>query len=78
MEAKIIQDEWEILKRFLPKDWEAKATGLGALTRKRKITNASTLLRLLLIHFADGKSLRTTTAYAEEVNLCSITFSYCT
>ncbi|MBF0466044.1 MAG: IS4 family transposase [Nitrospirae bacterium] len=72
MEAKIIQDEWEILKRFLPKDWEAKATGLGALTRKRKITNASTLLRLLLIHFADGKSLRTTTAYAEEVNLCSI------
>lgn len=72
METKILQDEWEILKRFLPEDWETKATELGALARKRKIANADTLLRVLLIHFADGKSLRTTAAYAEEVNLCSI------
>ncbi|MBF0316701.1 MAG: IS4 family transposase [Nitrospirae bacterium] len=68
----IIKDEWTVLKRFLPEGWDTKATDLGALARRRKITDADTLLRVLLIHLADGKSLRTTAAYAEEVNLCSI------
>lgn len=72
MAKKIIKDDWEILKKFLPTGWEEKATELGALVRKRKIKNADTLLRVLLIHLADGKSLRTTSAYANEVGLCNI------
>ena len=72
METKIIKDDWEILTKFLPIDWELKASELGALIRKRKISSASTLLRVLLIHLADGKSLRTTATYANEANLCDI------
>jgi hypothetical protein len=65
-------DDWEILLRFLPTGWETKATELGALVRKRKIDSAKALLRLLLIHLADGKSLRTTVAYGQEARICSI------
>ena len=72
MKSKLIEDEWEVLTKFFPKDWEAKAYELGALVRKRKIGSAETLLRVLLIHLADGKSLRATAAYAHEANLCDI------
>ena len=65
-------DDWEILLSFLPAGWAEKAIELGALARKRKIDSAETLLRLLLIHLADGKSLRTTAAYSHEVKLCDI------
>jgi hypothetical protein len=68
----INQEDWEILKRFLPQDWESKARELGALARKKKIKTADTLLRVLLIHLADGKSLRSTAAYAQESRLCEI------
>ena len=67
-----LQDDWEILLRFLPAGWETKATELGALVRRRKIDSPQTLLRLLLIHLADGKSLRTTAAYCQETKLCDI------
>lgn len=66
------QDDWEILLRFLPAGWEEKALELGALSRRRKIDSARTLLRVLMIHLASGMSLRTTTAYAHEAKLCSI------
>ena len=72
MNTKILQDDWDILKKFLPDQWEDKATEYNALVRKRKIKNADILLRTLLIHLADGKSLRTTSAYANEVGLCDI------
>jgi hypothetical protein len=65
-------DDWEILLSFLPAGWAQKAFELGALARKRKIVSPQTLLRLLLIHLADGKSLRTTAAFGHEVELCNI------
>lgn len=67
-----MHEDWDILMRFMPQGWIAKASQLGALVRKRKIDSAQTLLRVLLIHLADGKSLRTTAAYAHEANLCDI------
>ncbi|MCP4404292.1 MAG: IS4/IS5 family transposase [bacterium] len=73
MATKIMKDDWDILKKFLPVGWEKKATELGALRRKRKMKSAETLLRVLLIHLAEGKSLRTTSAYASEVGLCDLT-----
>lgn len=72
MKTTAIADDWEMLLRFLPENWAAKAAELGALVRKRKIPTADTLLRVLLIHLADGKSLRTTAAYAQEVGLCDV------
>lgn len=65
-------DEWSVLVKFLPLGWERKAQELGALTRRRKIKDPETLLRVLLIHLADGKSLRTTSAYAKQANLCDV------
>ena len=72
MNARPIEDDWNILKRFLPKDWTDQAIQLGALRRKRKIDSAEILLRVLLIHLAEGKSLRTTAAYAQEAGLCDV------
>jgi len=70
--TKGLTDEWEILKRFLPEGWEGKAKELKAVLRLRKIESAESILRVLLIHLADGKSLRTTSAYAKEAQLCDI------
>ena len=72
MKTSPFREDWEIVKRFLPYGWEDKATTLGALVRKRKILSADVLLRVLLIHLIDGKSLRTTAAYAREAGLCDI------
>lgn len=72
MKTTAIDEDWKIVLRFLPAHWAAKASELGALVRRRKISTAEILLRVLLIHLADGKSLRTTAAYAEEVGLCQV------
>jgi hypothetical protein len=72
MTTTAIDGDWKIMLRFLPAHWASKAAELGALARKRKIGSAEILLRVLLIHLADGKSLRTTAAYASEVGLCKI------
>jgi hypothetical protein len=66
------EENWEVLKRCLPEDWEGQAYQLGALKRKRKIPSAEALLRVLMLHLATGRSLRTTTAYAREAGICEI------
>lgn len=72
MSEQTIKEDWDLLMRFFPDGWIEKAYELGALVRKRKIESVQTLMRVLLIHLADGKSLRTTAAYAREANLCSL------
>lgn len=72
MREKKLNENWEILTSFFPKGWEEKAYEMNALKRKRKIESPEVLFRLLLIHFAEGKSLRTTAAYARESGLCDI------
>jgi len=72
MDTLALQDDWGYLKKFLPSGWETQATTLGALVRKKKFQNAETLLRVLLIHLIDGKSLRATSAYAKEAKLCDV------
>jgi hypothetical protein len=51
---------------FLPGDWEKGARVLGALRRCRRFSGARPLLRTLLIHLADGCSLRETAVRAEQ------------
>lgn len=72
MNTIILNEDWNMLTSFFPEGWEQKAYEMGALVRRRKIDSPSTLMRLLLIHLADGKSLRSTVAYAREANLCQI------
>jgi hypothetical protein len=56
--------DWEFLLTFLPVGWEEKAKELGALRRCRKVPNAAVLLRALLMHLAEGCSLRETAVRA--------------
>ncbi|MCX8038919.1 MAG: IS4/IS5 family transposase, partial [Candidatus Sumerlaeia bacterium] len=60
------------LASFLPDGWQAKARETGALRRCRKVPDAPTLLRVLLIHLAEGCSLRETAVRARQGNLVAL------
>jgi Transposase DDE domain len=66
-------DNWKVILRFLPDNWEQQAQTLGAIKRKREIPSAEVLLRLLLIHLADGCSLRETAVRACQSGLAKVT-----
>lgn len=68
-----VADDFEYILSFLPEGWEEKARELGALRRCRKVPDATTLLRVLLIHLADGCSLRETAMRAREGDLVDLT-----
>jgi hypothetical protein len=73
MEAlKYFNEDWKVLMSFLPQGWTVKARELGALTRTRNIKSVNVLLRILLIHLADGRSLRETSAIAKQGKLASV------
>ncbi len=74
MELKDItgQDNWEVLLTFFPESWQQKAKELGALHRCRKFADPESLVRTLLIHLADGCSLRETAVRASEGNIVCI------
>lgn len=58
------REDWETLISFLPEGWREKAKELGALRRLRNFKDSESLLRVLLIHFIDGCSLRETVVRA--------------
>lgn len=62
-------DDWPIICTFLPKGWQEMARSSGALRRARDIPNAESLLRLLLMHVANGYSLAETAARAGELGM---------
>lgn len=66
------QENWDVLLSFFPESWDRKAKELGALYRCRKFVDAQSLVRTLLIHLADGCSLRETAVRASEGNIASI------
>jgi hypothetical protein len=59
-------ENWPLLCQFLPAGWEEQARRSGALTRARGIAGAESLLRILLIHLANGHSLVETALRARE------------
>jgi hypothetical protein len=65
--------DWELLMRFLPEGWRDKARELGALRREgRKFASIEALLRTLLIHLAEGCSLKETSVRARLAGLADI------
>jgi hypothetical protein len=64
--------DFEFLLTFLPQGWEDKARELGALRRCRKIADARVLLRVLLIHLAEGCSLRETAVRVKHGGLVEV------
>lgn len=64
--------DWSVVMGMLPAGWQAKAVELGAVRRLRGFKSVEALLRVLLIHLADGCSLRTTAAIASEGGLADV------
>ena len=67
-----IGQDWEVVMQMLPAQWEAKATELGAVRRLRGFDSVGSLLRVLLIHLADGCSLRETAVRASAGGLAAV------
>src|ERR1700745_737020 len=67
-----VAEDWQIVLRVLPSGWQDKARELGALRRHREFSDAATLLRVLLIHLAEGCSLRETAVRAAEGQLVTV------
>lgn len=67
-----VAEDWQVVLRVLPLGWQKKARELGALRRYREFADAATLLRVLLIHLAEGCSLRETAVRAAEGRLVTV------
>lgn len=65
-------EDWEVVMTMLPARWEAKAAELGAVRRLRGFDSVASLLRVLLIHLADGCSLRETAVRASAGGLAAV------
>jgi hypothetical protein len=70
--SRMMLDDWQVIVRLLPADWEVMARQCGALRRGRGIRDAQTLLRILLIHLADGCSLVETALRAAQAGWCHV------
>jgi len=72
-EIRLLEENWKVITKLLPKNWEELAKTEGAITRRlRKFSSAENLLRTLFIHAAQGYSLRETVARAKMSNIASI------
>jgi len=67
-----VREDWEVVVRMLPEGWREKCKEVGALRRCRNIDDPETLLRVLMIHLADGCSLRETVVRASEGGLATL------
>jgi len=67
-----IGQDWDVVMQMLPAQWEAKAVELGAVRRLRGFGSVGSLLRVLLIHLADGCSLRETAVRASAGGLAAV------
>lgn len=68
----LLEEEWEYLTEFLPKDWREQARTTGALRRVRSVGSADCLLQLILMHTATGLSLRQTVVRAREQSIADL------
>ena len=67
-----LSEDYKVLTKFFPAGWRVKLRELNALKRCRNIKSANILIQILLIHLADGCSLRETVARAKQAKLTSI------
>lgn len=65
-------EDWETIASFLPLGWQEMAYTKGALTRLRGFASPEVLLRVLLIHLAQGCSLRETAVRAARAGLADV------
>ena len=66
------QQNWETLVSMFPPGWETLSRTCGAFHRCRGFQTPETLLRTLLLHVANGYSLRETVTIAREAGLAAV------
>jgi hypothetical protein len=71
-EVASIGQDWDVVMEMLPAQWESKAVELGAVQRLRGFGSIASLLRVLMIHLADGCSLRETAVRASAGGLAAV------
>ena len=67
-----MDEEWAVLRSFLPVGWEELGRSSGALKGLRKDKSADSVLRVLLLHLGCGHSLRETVVRAREAGLAEL------
>lgn len=73
MGVTVMEEEWDLLARFLPAGWRELARETGAMQRARgEITSPEVLLQVLLLHVATGLSLKQAAARAQVQGLATI------
>lgn len=71
-EYKKVSADWLKIQKLLPAGWESQARELGALKFGRNFDGPEKLLRVLLMYFCDGCSMRETVARARAGDLTDI------
>jgi hypothetical protein len=65
----LFAEDWSVLCTFLPRGWTEMARTTGALRRARDFPDAESLLRVLLLHVANGYSLAETAVRARQLGV---------
>ena len=71
-EVASIEQDWDVVTSMLPTNWQSKAKELGAVRRLRGFESVEAMLRVMLIHLADGCSLRETAVRARAGDLADV------
>jgi|SRR5208282_345990 len=66
------QENWKTLLSLFPPQWQELAGESGAVERLRGFSSAEALLRTLLLHIANGFSLRETAVQAKLADLANV------
>ena len=66
------EKNWNVLTALLPRGWQQMALRYGAVERLRGFSSPDVLLRTLLLHVAQGYSLRETVVRAEMANWADV------
>jgi len=72
LEVKMPDRDWNLLTTFFPSNWQKLAMDNDAIKGLRQDKSIEDLLRVLLIHFACGYSLRETVIRAKNANLANM------
>ena len=71
-DAFMLGDQWRTMMRLLPDDLEQSALQTGALSRKRQVRDAQTLIRLILAYCYLDLSLRDVSAWAQQAGVAQL------
>lgn len=66
------QENWGVIRTLFPAQWRELAGESGAIERLRGFSSPEALLRILLLHIANGLSLRETVVQAKLAQLATV------